>query len=307
MDDQAHSWNNSDMLDDSATAKPPAKPADRIPSWNLFGEDRLFPDVLHVERIRDRAAGFDWTITPHRHPHLHQFLLLLSGDVLIAIDGETFTPASPVLLSVPSGAVHGFRFSIGTEGYVVTIPVATLTDLLGSGTEEGRRLRSARLVVPPATFHGAFERLYTEHRGRHVARAKMLTAQITQIACEVLRFMPRPILGDVGAMDPRVARLIDLLAVDGPAKRSVEDYAAQLNLSSRHLARLCVAAVGATPAALIEAATMHEARRLLAYTRAPIAEIGLGLGFEDASYFSRAFRRHVGRSPRDYRQEINGG
>ena len=306
MDNSVHSLDYSDMPGVSAVSQAAPFPDDCIPSWSLYGEDRLFPDMLHVERIRDRAAGLDWFIAPHRHPHLHQFLLLTSGDAEIAIDGETHAPPTPVLLSVPSGTVHGFRFSTGTKGFVVTVPVVNLPELLGPGTEEGRRLRAARLVSPPPGFKDLFERLRAEHRAHRPARAAMLMAEITRIACEVLRSAPPPAGGEAGAMDARVARFLDTIAMSGTARRSVEDHAADLGITSRHFTRLCVAAVGATPGVLIEAATMREARRLLAYTRAPVAAIGCELGFEDAAYFSRAFRRHAGLSPRDYRRKIDG-
>jgi hypothetical protein len=40
---------------------------------------------------------------------------------------------------------------------------------------------------------------------------------------------------------------------------------------------------------------MREACRLLVYTRASVASVGYSLGYEDPSYFSRAFRRAIQR------------
>ncbi|WP_207101751.1 helix-turn-helix transcriptional regulator, partial [Paracoccus shandongensis] len=51
----------------------------------------------------------------------------------------------------------------------------------------------------------------------------------------------------------------------------------------------------------IETVLMTEARRLLAFTRLPIAEIGHRLGFDDPPYFSRRFRVATGQSPSEYR------
>jgi AraC family transcriptional activator of pobA len=48
----------------------------------------------------------------------------------------------------------------------------------------------------------------------------------------------------------------------------------------------------------------QEAQRSLAYTRMSVAEVGYTLGFEDPAYFSRAFRRHYGQSPSEYRQGL---
>ena len=47
---------------------------------------------------------------------------------------------------------------------------------------------------------------------------------------------------------------------------------------------------------------MQEARRLLAYTLMDVAEVGYRLGYEDPSYFSRAFRRETGLSPSAFRR-----
>ena len=63
MDKRDNEWHFADMN----TASPPFF----IPNWSLYGESRTFPDVLHIERLTDRAAGLDWQIAPHRHLHLH--------------------------------------------------------------------------------------------------------------------------------------------------------------------------------------------------------------------------------------------
>lgn len=48
-------------------------------------------------------------------------------------------------------------------------------------------------------------------------------------------------------------------------------------------------------------ARLTEARRLLAFTLLPVAEIGYRLGFPDPAYFSRRFRAATGESPSVYR------
>ena len=72
----------------------PAMADAKIPSWQLYGENTAFPDILHVERVVDRAAGLDWTIGAHRHLHLHQVFLLTSGTIHLMLDGaaKAITP-----------------------------------------------------------------------------------------------------------------------------------------------------------------------------------------------------------------------
>jgi AraC-like DNA-binding protein len=52
---------------------------------------------------------------------------------------------------------------------------------------------------------------------------------------------------------------------------------------------------------------MRMASRSLVYTGQSLAEVALGCGFADQSHFTREFRRHFGRTPRDYREHYARG
>jgi AraC-like DNA-binding protein len=47
---------------------------------------------------------------------------------------------------------------------------------------------------------------------------------------------------------------------------------------------------------------LREARELLLTTTLTVAEIGRRVGLPDAYHFSKLFHRHIGTSPRDFRQ-----
>ena len=51
---------------------------------------------------------------------------------------------------------------------------------------------------------------------------------------------------------------------------------------------------------------MLEAARLLRFTDRTVGEIAFQAGFRDPLYFSRAFKRHDGRSPQAYRDAARG-
>lgn len=48
---------------------------------------------------------------------------------------------------------------------------------------------------------------------------------------------------------------------------------------------------------------MLEARRKLTYVPASVSSIAYELGYQDAAYFSRAFKRHSGMTPTQFRKE----
>lgn len=74
-----------------------------------------------------------------------------------------------------------------------------------------------------------------------------------------------------------------------------------------HLSRNCRAASGLSALDLLQDRLLREARRLLAYTVAPVAEVARDLGFNEPSYFSRYFARRAGQAPQDYRAALQTG
>ena len=87
---------------------------------------------------------------------------------------------------------------------------------------------------------------------------------------------------------------------------TVAQIASALAMSPTHLNRIIKDTTGLSVLRAVEAMRMRESCRQLAYTRRSIAEVGIAAGYPDPSYFSRAFQRHMGLSPRDYRRKLGG-
>lgn len=293
MDGTSLFWHNADMTAQNG-----------IPAWQLYGEELVFPDVLHCERIKDRAAGLDWAISAHRHLHLHQFFLILRGKVQMRVDGRLCSVTVPAVLSMPCGVVHEFVFSQGTDGFVLTIPVQELPDLFGPGAETGPASRHFLSAPASALLPALFGRLIEVHRTSGAYRRTLLKALAAEIACDVLATAgPLP---DNSMADPRMAGFTDCILAQFGQNPGLAVYAAQMGMSVRHLSRLCRAATGLSAQGYIDSLVFREACRLLAYTRMPVSAVGYQLGFDDPSYFSRAFRRQVGLSPSAYRDRLAG-
>ena len=83
---------------------------------------------------------------------------------------------------------------------------------------------------------------------------------------------------------------------------TVDDLADHAGLSPRHFARLFHAEVGITPAAWVEVTRVSAARALLeAGTDAP-KQVAAKCGFANADTLRRAFAKHVGVTPAEYRK-----
>jgi transcriptional regulator GlxA family with amidase domain len=83
---------------------------------------------------------------------------------------------------------------------------------------------------------------------------------------------------------------------------SNERLAAVSNMSLRAFERRFRAAFHVTPQRFLRRLRLRIASRSLVDTNDSLASIAIGCGFSDQSHFSREFRRHFGRTPRDYRE-----
>ena len=97
----------------------------------------------------------------------------------------------------------------------------------------------------------------------------------------------------------RALRLIDNGALD---ESSVESLAARLGVGPRHLHRLFLRFVGASPITVAQTRRLHFAKHLLDETRLSITEIALASGYGSIRRFNTVFRQVYGRSPRELRR-----
>src|SRR5262245_54067743 len=118
--------------------KPAAAPLLLVPFREVRHEKP--DDCLHYEPVAVRGEEMDWTIPAHRHEGLHQIQFLERGHICGTVDGRTVQAQAPAILLIAPGSVHGFRHTRDTTGHQLTIPSATLQQLLA-----GTRLADAGL------------------------------------------------------------------------------------------------------------------------------------------------------------------
>jgi len=84
---------------------------------------------------------------------------------------------------------------------------------------------------------------------------------------------------------------------------SVPEAAGRAGLSTNQFISRFSAVYGLTPYHYLVGLRLDRAARLLAGTGRSVTDIAFDCGFNDANYFSRAFRARFGKSPRAYRTE----
>jgi AraC-like DNA-binding protein len=78
------------------------------------------------------------------------------------------------------------------------------------------------------------------------------------------------------------------------------------HMSVRTFERKFRAAFHLTPQKYLRKLQIRMASRAMVYTGQSLAEVAIACGFSDQSHFTREFRRHFGRTPREYREYYAG-
>ena len=99
-----------------------------------------------------------------------------------------------------------------------------------------------------------------------------------------------------------VSRALRLIGESGVEDGGVEGLAGRLGVGSRHLRRLFVRHLGATPSAVAHTRRLHFAKKLIDETALPMNEIALSSGFGSVRRFNAGIRLVYHRTPTQLRR-----
>src|SRR6266446_4919789 len=104
-----------------------------------------------------------------------------------------------------------------------------------------------------------------------------------------------------------VARGMRLIGEGFLDEAPVADLAARLGIGPRHLLRLFLHHLGATPSEVAATRRVQAAKRLIDRTAMPLSEIAFAAGFHSIRRFNDAFRATYGRPPSSFRRTASIG
>ncbi|RWB00286.1 GlxA family transcriptional regulator [Mesorhizobium sp.] len=110
----------------------------------------------------------------------------------------------------------------------------------------------------------------------------------------------------IECQDPRLKAALIIMENHIENTISIPKVAALVGLSRRQLERLFMEKTKSSPAIVYTRVRLERAKHLLMQTRAPMIEIAVEVGFENASHFSRLFRQTYGQPPTKFRSAVSG-
>lgn len=185
----------------------------------------------------------------------------------------------------------------GQKGYVMAFSKELFAEIIqhrplySIGIDPSRLnnsvIRSLQALLPLIT---------EEYKGKR--RLALLKAYLTAFVFHILE---SPLMKN----DSRVNALIKLIDEYYLSEREAGFYAAELNISLKHLNVLTKKERNVTVKEMILQRVILEARREINYGKLSLKEIAFKLGFSDPAYFSRFFKKQTGVSAEQFKAEIS--
>jgi AraC family transcriptional activator of pobA len=271
----------------------------------------LWPDFSSYPVTEVRNLRFQCSQPAvHDHP-FHQVFVLTQGGGSHSLDGETVEIQAPIALVVPKGRSHLFLPSAQAEGWSIGFPDGRVpcggTLFFANAFDcHGIPISSAKVAERLCDLARLLHENHLDPEAADAAVQTHLLAAFLQILeREHRRQQPRERTLSLAdhLLTERFLRLLDQAC---RCRWEVARFARELRCSRRKLAAVCQQALGTSIHAALEERRMLEARTLLLRSADSVQQVAMELGYEDPSYFAKAFRRVVGETPSDYRNARAG-
>lgn len=220
------------------------------------------------------------------------------------------------LILTPSGSAPAeLRWKALSRETARTLHIHLSQDLLARTAEElASHAASQRVLVGCSGFRDPLLEqigfaLWRELEQRAPAGKLYAQTAAQMLAVHLLRHYTSPgvtIKEPVqGLTSQQMRRVVDFVQAHLGQEISLELLAQQTGFSPYYFARLFRQATGESPHQFVLRQRLEHAQRLLQDKNIPLAHIALESGFADQSHFTQVFKRHLGLTPRAYRQDCS--
>lgn len=275
--------------------------------------------AFHVYEVKGKVIqNRDYphkTEQPHRHAY-YEICIFVNGAGSHMIDFKSFDIKSHSIHFLTPGQVHrisreenyhGFLLVFSRDFYSIGIQDE---DLLMTLPFFNNNTSEPILNLDEEEFAEALdiiEHLRRDYKRDNEIREDVLRSYLHIFLLKCRYFFNKKYLDKDTINDPaflKVNKFRELVEKNFREIHLVKEYAHLLHESPAHLNKVVKSITGENASEFIIKRIVLEAKRLLIYTDLSNKEISFNMNYDDPSYFSRLFRKKVGTSPSEFRNQM---
>lgn len=242
------------------------------------------------------------------HPHKHDFYLVMlftKGSGTHDIDFKSYPIKPGSIFFMRPGQMHVWHLSKDADGYIFFHDEIFFDRSLNSQSLQAYSLYSifhnkahylpGKKELPKLT--DLFKEVVFEFHHPELLKNQKIQALLNLIYIELLRVLPKQQLPEQENYLIKLRQFQELIDKHFKSHKTASEYADLMNLSDKHLNRICRSCLNKTSTELIAERIILEAKRLLISSGLSISQIAYDLGYKDKSYFTRIFKKQTGITP----------
>jgi AraC family transcriptional regulator, transcriptional activator of pobA len=155
-------------------------------------------------------------------------------------------------------------------------------------------------------FAPQFKEVLSAYESTSDKQHTIATIKLLSLLYQLKEFTTASIQWDEGFTSPQkilFQKFIQLVNSFYLEKRTIDEYAELLFVTSNHLSQSVKAATNKNALSFINDRIMSEAKSIIQFTNSDIAEIAYQLNFSDPANFGKFFKKHSDVTPLEYRKK----
>lgn len=257
-----------------------------------------------LSQLRE-VRGDELLRTPHR-VEFNALIFVTEGKGFHYIDNKMYVCREGTLFLLSPHQVHSFDSDFSWKGYIVSFQDSEVfpVDNMGANLKLVKSIRSVDVITEVQDLVATdFRQLYEECRNP----VDMVSGTIQRNILQNIMFkiFYRTSFSESAVKQNRelkdYQRFSDHIEQHFREQHNISEYIEELGTTAKRLNNLCKKVKGVSAKHIIDARLLLEAKRLIGYTKMPISEIALSLGFQDPTNLTKFFRRHTNTSPTEFR------
>lgn len=269
--------------------------------------------LIHVYPFGEIGKQHQGQVKLHAHNNFLQIFLIQEGSTEFHYGAERVLIQSPAFIVVPKNIEHGFIHLTPVSGWIINLADTVLEHMLQREADVIFGMEEIHIVAVTAEEAATTEVFETmlkcvdEYNSQFPGRLLMLQYLVGQMLVQLYRISlggKNAFFASSNISKVYFRRFQQLIRAEESYKKSVEEYARDLFISTGHLSRICRSIAGKSPKDILIEYFITKAQLALSDVDSSISGISYTLGFEDPAYFARLFKKRTGLTPLEFRKKI---
>lgn len=266
---------------------------------------------LYINTFKNHLINHSFIESSHSH-NFYLLVLFTNGTGTHKIDFNTFEIQKGAMYLIQPGQVHSWKLSDDIDGYIIFYSKEIYNSYFGQKKIQDYPFYESLNNISEVQFSEMelddievyFRLLIKENIINNSRKIDKLLNLIDCIHIETSRKHLEENVNMYHSYHQRLESFDVILENYYKTEKSPSFYASELNITLKHLNRICKHVLNKTVTMLIAEKIVIESKRMLTFSDRAVGDIAQELGFENYSYFSKIFKKYTKTTPSKFRERL---